>query len=64
LRIHSIKILDHTRLAVDFGAIAGSSNVSDSAPVRLTQSIALSAAITGGQAAHSAASTGTPVRIG
>jgi len=49
---------------VDFGAIAGSSNVSDSAPVRLTQSIALSAAITGGQAAHSAASTGTPVRIG
>lgn len=65
-RIHMIKIVDHTRLSVDFGTIGGSGNVSDAAPVRVLSSAALTATatITGGQAAHSSASTGTPVRIG
>ena len=59
-----IKIVDHTRLSVDFGTLGGSGNVSDAAPVRVLSMPATTGTITGGQAAHSAAVAGNPVRIG
>jgi hypothetical protein len=45
VRIHSIVVLDDTRMTVDFGSVAGAANLLNAAPVQVANAVAISGTV-------------------
>jgi hypothetical protein len=63
-RIHSVTILDDTRMSIDFGHVAGIPNPQNALPTQITNTPTVTASSTTGQAAIDAALAGNPVVAG